>query len=655
MMAFRQRSGARTLKVVVAVAFAVRLAKLLPTSPCSLTPRPGRVRVFHYTNKAGYEGILESRCIQPSDIMQGDASYGSSVYATELDPSKPFWTILQNNYDMDGGIQGRGESRKDRADYVFAFDLDNSWVKFIDNEGRRSIACIGGGYMILVPGSVFKVLYSGKAAVAAAVLKNTRKKVLVYYYTNKQGYERNLASGYILPEDITSPDGRFQVSVVRGTLAHPSKPIYTILQNIYGEGGSSYGRGEDMLDRADYVFAFLLPVDMLEWVSFSQNTKKVLSIGRGKRVDITEAFYRGASADAFHETGLNHSVFKSEEEVRMYLQIDESVNTGVETYINVTSSDSNAVATSLPTSPCSLTPGFGRVRVFHYTNKAGYEGILESGCIRPSDIMQGDASYGSSVYATELDPSKPFWTILQNNYDMDGGIQGRGESRKDRADYVFAFDLDNSSVEFIDNEGRRSIACIGDGREVVVDDALYSGKAAIAAAVLRNTRKKVLVYHYTNKEGYERNLASGYILPENIAWGPWRGVDFVFIDRFVHGTLLDPSKPIYTILDNIYGGGGCFYGKGKDMLDRADYVFAFLLSVDMLEWVGHTRRILSIGGEAVEVAKAFYHGPAAEAFDDNGLNHSVFESEEEVRMYLQMYDSVSKENQTDDIVCTYLV
>ena len=128
-MPSRQRSGTR---LVVAVVFAVRLAKLLPASLCSLTPGAGDglVRVYHYTNRAGYEGILKSGHIRPSDIMQADASYGSSVYATELDPSTPFWTILQNNYDMDGGIQGRGESRKDRADYVFAFLEYNSSLKF---------------------------------------------------------------------------------------------------------------------------------------------------------------------------------------------------------------------------------------------------------------------------------------------------------------------------------------------------------------------------------------------------------------------------------------------------------------------------------------------------------------------------------------------
>ena len=615
------------------------------------TSGAGLVRVYHYTNRAGYEGILKSGHIRPSDIMQADASYGSSVYATELDPSTPFWTILQNNYEMDGGIQGRGESRKDRADYVFAFLEYNSSLKFIDNEdneGRRSVLCIGGGDKVKVAGA----LYSGKAAVAADVLKNRRKKALVYHYTNQEGYKRILERGYISPESMTVSDGSdFQVSGVRGTFLDPSKPICTILHKMYGEGGRLYGRGENMLDRADYVFAFLLPVDMVEWVGHRGG---VLSIGRGKRVDITEAFYHGPVADGFHDNGLNHSGFESEEEVRMYLEIDEHVNAHsyAGRYIDVTSSDSEAVATS----------GAGLVRVYHYTNRAGYEGILKSGHIRPSDIMQADASYGSSVYATELDPSTPFWTILQNNYDMDGGIQSRGESRKDRADYVFAFDMPNSSLKFIDNEdneGRRSVLCIGGGDKVAVDDAFYSGKAAVAANVLKNRRKKVLVYHYTNQEGYESILENGYISPEIIrgTWTPWDPDWHISSYRIsrrekhgVPGTLPDPSKPIYTILHNMYGEGGRLYGRGKNMLDRADYVFAFLLPVDMVEWVGHRGGVLCIGGgKRVDISEAFYHGPAADAFDDNGLNHSVIESEEVVRMYLQIEEAVNRQTQSDNI------
>ena len=98
--------------------------------------------------------------------------------------------------------------------------------------------------------------------------------------------------------------------------------------------------------------------------------------------------------------------------------------------------------------------------------------------------------YGSRVHRTELDPSKPFWTILQDLYGMDGGIQDRGESRKDTADYVFAFDLYNDSVEFIDNESGRSVLCIGGGHKVKVDDALYHGRAAVAAAVFEEHREK---------------------------------------------------------------------------------------------------------------------------------------------------------------------
>ena len=181
---------------------------------------------------------------------------------------------------------------------------------------------------------------------------------------------------------------------------------------------------------------------------------------------------------------------------------------------------------------------------------------------------------------------------------------------------------------------------------MAVDDAFYSGKAAVAADVLKNRRKKALVYHYTNQEGYKRILERGYISPESMTVSD--GSDFQVSG--VRGTFLDPSKLICTILHKMYGEGGRLYGRGKNMLDRADYVFAFLLPVDMVEWVGHRGGVLCIGGgKRVDITEAFYHGPAADAFDDNGLNHSVIESEEVVRMYLQIEEAVNRQTQSDNI------
>ena len=142
-MAIQRSSTSKSLvKVVVAAALGMLLSKSGSLPPVAVGP--STVRVYHYTNKAGYEGIVESGHIKPSDIKQGDALYGSGVYGTQLDPSTPVYTILHNNYDRDGGIIGRGEDKMDRANYVFALDLLESSVKIVDNRSR-SVLCVGGG------------------------------------------------------------------------------------------------------------------------------------------------------------------------------------------------------------------------------------------------------------------------------------------------------------------------------------------------------------------------------------------------------------------------------------------------------------------------------------------------------------------------------
>ena len=143
-MAIQRSSTSRSLvKVLVAVALGMLLSKSGSLPPVAVGP--STVRVYHYTNEAGYFGIRDSGHIKPSDIKQGDAFYGSGVYGTQLDPSTPVYTILHNNYDRDGGINGRGKDKMDRADYVIALDLDESSVEIVDTNGSRSVLCFGGG------------------------------------------------------------------------------------------------------------------------------------------------------------------------------------------------------------------------------------------------------------------------------------------------------------------------------------------------------------------------------------------------------------------------------------------------------------------------------------------------------------------------------
>lgn len=157
-MAIQRSSTSKSLvKVVAAAALGMLLSKSGSLPPVLLGP--STVRVYHYTNRAGYKGIVGSGHIKPSDIKQGDAFYGSGVYGTQLGPSTKFWTILQNNYDMDGGINGSGKDKKDRADYVFVLDLPESSVVFVDTNRSRSVLHFGGGEAV----PLGEVTYHGPA------------------------------------------------------------------------------------------------------------------------------------------------------------------------------------------------------------------------------------------------------------------------------------------------------------------------------------------------------------------------------------------------------------------------------------------------------------------------------------------------------------
>ena len=213
---------------------------------------PGKLRVYHYTDEAGYRGILKCGHIRPSDISLGDASYGSHVYATELDPSMPFYEILRNNYDMDGGIRGRAEDKKDRADYVFAFDLPEDSVAHFDSEGERSVLGIGNGENL----SIEEAACHAAARAADALIKF--KIMRIYHYTDHLGLQGILENGEIRNSNISMGNESF-TSVVHATALGPSTPFFTILENNYAMDDDIAGRAECMKDRADCVVVLEVP------------------------------------------------------------------------------------------------------------------------------------------------------------------------------------------------------------------------------------------------------------------------------------------------------------------------------------------------------------------------------------------------------------
>ncbi|XP_076458773.1 uncharacterized protein LOC143292412 [Babylonia areolata] len=53
-----------------------------------------KVKVYHYTNRNGKEGIERTRCINPSS----SGAYGAGVYLTTMSPSRGRLAVSQNNW-----------------------------------------------------------------------------------------------------------------------------------------------------------------------------------------------------------------------------------------------------------------------------------------------------------------------------------------------------------------------------------------------------------------------------------------------------------------------------------------------------------------------------------------------------------------------------
>ena len=116
-MAIQRSSTSKSLvKIVVAAALGMLLSKSGSLPPVAVGP--STVRVYHYTNKAGYKGIVRSGTYQNHQISSREMPfYGSGVYGTQLDPSTPvLHQFFHNNYDRDGGHHWqRAKTKMDRA------------------------------------------------------------------------------------------------------------------------------------------------------------------------------------------------------------------------------------------------------------------------------------------------------------------------------------------------------------------------------------------------------------------------------------------------------------------------------------------------------------------------------------------------------------
>lgn len=137
---------------------------------------------------------------------------------------------------------------------------------------------------------------------------------------------------------------------------------------------------------------------------------------------------------------------------------------------------------------------------------------------------------------------------------MDGGINGSGKDKKDRADYVFVLDLPESSVVFVDTNRSRSVLHFGGGEAVPLGEVTYHGPA-------------------DNVAEFQKFLSQDSILAK--AWPLYKryGEDvkyvFVYMDSVNYQRKLDLkqagacSRDVPAVVSNVFpldaniGGGAC--------------------------------------------------------------------------------------------------
>jgi len=56
---------------------------------------------------------------------------------------------------------------------------------------------------------------------------------------------------------------------------------------------------------------------------------------------------------------------------------------------------------------------------YHYTDDAGAKGIKQTGVIKGSSRVRGDAAFGRGAYFTSFPPTEDKCDIVANNYDND--------------------------------------------------------------------------------------------------------------------------------------------------------------------------------------------------------------------------------------------
>merc|ERR1711872_639001 len=96
------------------------------------------VKLYHYTDKAGYDAIRKTKKILKSSVGKGDAVMGSGVYLTSLSPQgRSKIVIAKNNYDGNQYLFANQQNSDGKVDYWFEFDIPES--KLSKYPGKRDI------------------------------------------------------------------------------------------------------------------------------------------------------------------------------------------------------------------------------------------------------------------------------------------------------------------------------------------------------------------------------------------------------------------------------------------------------------------------------------------------------------------------------------
>lgn len=90
-----------------------------------------RIILYHYTNEAGYNGILDTRKINPSieGGRRGDARYGSGVCLTDIAPNSMSYE------DLSVKLYGKNNKRISYTYYYIALDVSDLVLKY----GRENV------------------------------------------------------------------------------------------------------------------------------------------------------------------------------------------------------------------------------------------------------------------------------------------------------------------------------------------------------------------------------------------------------------------------------------------------------------------------------------------------------------------------------------